>query len=119
MADTPKFNFNAPVGNVADTVQAGGKMQAIQHNYAAETKQNLAEAAKEIQDLLYQLSLTSPTSDDAVVAAVHQEIRRNPTLKARLISALKAGGLEALKAIFNHPLFSIPAETVKGWLEAE
>jgi uncharacterized protein YjbI with pentapeptide repeats len=118
MTDTPKFNFNAPVGNVADTVQAGGKMQAIQHNYAAETKQNLAEAAKEIQDLLYQLSLTNPSSTD-VVAAVHQEIRRNPTLKARLISALKAGGLEALKAIFNHPLFSIPAETVKGWLEAE
>ena len=118
MADTPKFNFNAPVGNVADTVQAGGKMQAIQHNYAAETKQNLAEAAKEIQDLLYQLSLTNPSSTD-VVAAVHQEIRRNPTLKARLISALKAGGLEALKSIFDHPLFSIPAETVKGWLEAE
>ena len=118
MADAPKFNFQGPVGNVADTVQAGGKMQAIQHNYAAETKQNLAEAAKEIQDLLYQLSLTNPTSTD-VVAAVHQEIRRNPTLKARLISALKAGGLEALKSIFNHPLFSIPAETVKGWLEAE
>jgi hypothetical protein len=69
--------------------------------------------------LLYQLSLTNPASEEAVAEAVHQEIRRNPTLKARLISALQAGGLEALKAIFNHPLFSISAETVKGWLEAE
>ncbi|MCH4904217.1 hypothetical protein GSN00_07410 [Cylindrospermopsis raciborskii CHAB3438] len=40
-------------------------------------------------------------------------------LKNRLQSALEAGGLEVLKAIFDHPLFSIPAETIKGFLEAE
>lgn len=34
-------------------------------------------------------------------------------------TALKAGGIEALKAIFNHPAFSIPAETIKAWLEVE
>ena len=51
--------------------------------------------------------------------AIHDEIKNNPTLKARLQSALKAGGLEALKAIFNHPLFNIPAETIKGFIEAE
>lgn len=27
--------------------------------------------------------------------------------------------VEALKAIFNHPLVSIPIETIKGWVEAE
>ncbi|OUC15346.1 MAG: hypothetical protein B0A82_07650 [Alkalinema sp. CACIAM 70d] len=92
----------------------------IQGNYyAADTRQSLAESAKEISDLLNQLSVTYPTTDPAMMAALHHEIQRNPTLKARLVGALKAGGLEALKAIFNHPLFSIPAETVKGWLEAE
>ncbi|RCJ26186.1 hypothetical protein A6770_26610 [Nostoc minutum NIES-26] len=102
----------------AETVNAyqiGGNIT----NYAPEQKQNLAEAAAEIQKLLYQLSQNNPTTTEAVTEAIHQEIKRNPTLRARLQSALKAGGLEALKAIFNHPLFSIPAETIKGWLEAE
>lgn len=91
----------------------------IQGNYyAAETRQSLAEAAQEISDLLNQLSGTYSSTDAAMMDALHQEIQRNPTLQARLLSAFKAGGLEALKAIFNHPLFSIPAETVKGWLEA-
>jgi hypothetical protein len=84
-----------------------------------EQKKTLSEAAAEIQELLNQLSKTEYTSDEDLVDALHQEIKRNPTLKARLVSALKSGGLEALKAIFNHPVFSIPAETVKGWLEAE
>ncbi|GAA6615889.1 substrate-binding periplasmic protein [Scytonema sp. NUACC26] len=116
------FNFQNPqfAGGLvnADKVTAdriGGNIT----NYTTEQKQNLAQAAAEIQQLLFQLSQTNPITDEIVTEAIRQEIRRNPTLKARLQSALKAGGLEALKAIFNHPLFSIPAETVKGWLEAE
>ncbi|MUG99775.1 hypothetical protein F7734_48890 [Scytonema sp. UIC 10036] len=101
----------------AHTVNAG-QISGNITNYTQEQKQNLAQAAAEIQQLLFQLSQANPT-DAVVTEAIHQEIKRNPTLKARLQSALKAGGLEALKAIFNHPLFSIPAETVKGWLEAE
>ena len=93
--------------------------QFNQHNYAPEQKQNLAEAAAKIQQLLYQLSQNNSTSIEVVTEAIYQEIKCNPMLKARLKGALKAGGLEALKAIFNHPLFSIPADTVKGWLEAE
>ena len=84
----------------------------------AESK-TLVEATVEIQQILYRLSQSNPTTPEEVTEAIHQEIKRNPTLKKRLKGALKAGGLEALKAIFNHPVFSIPAETVKGWLEAE
>ena len=87
-------------------------------DYAPEERQSLAQAAVEIQQLLYQLSQKNITSME-VVTRIHQEIKCNPTLEARLESTLKAGGLEALSAIFNHPLFSIPAETVKGWLKAE
>ncbi len=94
--------------------QIGGNIT----NYTPEQKQNLAEAAAEIQQLLNQLAQTNPTTE-LVTEAVYQEIKRNPTLKARLLAALKAGGLEALKAIFDNPIFSIPAETIKGWLEAE
>jgi hypothetical protein len=89
-----------------------------EHNYAQE--QNLATAASEIQKLLDQLAQSYPNSTEAtLVQAIQVEIQRNPTLKARLINALKSGGVEALKAIFNHPFVSVPVETIKGFLEAE
>ncbi|MDX2239590.1 MAG: pentapeptide repeat-containing protein [Leptolyngbyaceae cyanobacterium bins.302] len=111
----PKYDMrNSNFANFADTIQDGGKQQTVQHIYAPE--QNLAAAAAEIQQLL---AVVNPKSDDEFAEAVYREIQKNPTLKARLVNALKSGGLEALKAIFNHPAFSIPAETIKGWLEAE
>jgi HEAT repeat protein len=81
-------------------------------------KQNLAEATKEVQELLTQLAKTNP-SEATIAHTIQQEIKRNSTLKARLVNALKTGGIEALKAIFNNPFVSIPVETVKGFLEAE
>lgn len=120
-AASPVFNIH---GSVASVVTGGevtyqDKVVGSEHNYPPEQRQNLATAAAEIQQLLNQLSQTNPTNREALEAAVYQEIQHNPTLKARLKSALKAGGLEALKAIFNHPAFSIPLETIKGWLEVE
>ena len=113
MAEQPKVqqNFHASVYGVAGNVEGDFK------NYPPEQRQNLAEAAAEIQQLLNQLAQTNPTTD-VVTEAIHQKIKTDPTFKARLLAALKAGGLEALKAIFNHPAFSIPAETIKGFLEA-
>jgi uncharacterized protein YjbI with pentapeptide repeats len=114
MAEQPKVqqNFHASVYGVA------GNVEGDFNNYLPEQKQNLAEAAADIQKIINQLAQTNPTTD-AVTEAIHQEIKRNPTLKARLISALKAGVLEGLKTFVNHPLFNIPAETIKGFLEAE
>ncbi|AVH68430.1 pentapeptide repeat-containing protein [Nostoc sp. 'Peltigera membranacea cyanobiont' N6] len=114
MAEQPKVqqNFHASVYGVA------GNVEGDFNNYLPEQKQNLAEAAADIQKILNQLAQTNPTTD-AVTEAIHQEIKRNPTLKTRLISALKAGVLEGLKTFVNHPLFNIPAETIKGFLEAE
>jgi hypothetical protein len=110
-------------GDTYHVGQAGavGKYARSDNNdfFQSEQKQTLAQAAAEIQQLLSHLSETEYISEVDFVNAVHQEIKKNPTLKARLVNALKSGGLEALKAIFNHPVFSIPAETVKGWLEAE
>lgn len=114
MAEQPKVqqNFHASVYGVA------GNVEGDFNNYLPEQKQNLAEAAADIQKILNQLVQTNPTTD-VVTEAIHQEIKRNPTLKARLISALEAGVLEGLKTFVNHPLFNIPAETIKGFLEAE
>lgn len=106
----------------ADTVtaqQIGGNIT----NYSTEQKQNLAEAAAEIQQLLNQLGQSYPTNTPlekqiAVTEALKQ-IDSNPTLKARVIGALKSGGTEALKELVDHPLVNILLATLEGWQDAE
>ena len=113
-----KYDQRNSNNQFVDTAQSGSNPTFNQSNYAPEQRQNLAEAAADIQQLLNQLAQTNPRTD-VVTEAVHQKIKTDPTFKARLLAALKAGGIEALKAIFNHPAFSIPVETIKGFLEAE
>ncbi|WP_404790137.1 HEAT repeat domain-containing protein [Altericista sp. CCNU0014] len=125
MSETPKYDLRgANIGNFAETVQ--GDQISTQQNYAA--PQNLTEAAAEIQKLLEQLAQSNPAiseeqDQNAALEILHQEIKRSPTLKSRLLNALKSGGTEALKlaleAVFKNPLVAIPVETIKGWIEAE
>lgn len=106
----------------ANTVQAG-QIGGDIHNYAPEQRQNLAEAAAEIQQLLQQLEQTYPTSTprekQIVVAEAIERIENNPALKVRVIGALKAGGTEALKELVDHPLINILLATLEGWQQAE
>ncbi|ELS33782.1 MULTISPECIES: HEAT repeat domain-containing protein [Pseudanabaena] len=112
-------NFSGANFGAANIANLGGTVNEQKIVQKTEVpKQNLAEATKEVQELLNQLAKTNP-SEATIAETIHQEIKRNPTLKARLVNALKTGGIEALKAIFNNPLVSIPVETVKGFLEAE
>ena len=95
----------------------------IQGNYyAAREKQNLADAAAEIQELLKQLEKTNPTSTNkekmVVVGEAVDRIENNPALKTKVINALKAGGTEAFKEAVDHPLVNILVATIEGWKEA-
>lgn len=106
----------------ADTVtanQIGGNIT----NYNPEQKQNLTQAAAEIQQILNQLSQSYPTATTSekmtVVARAVDEIESNPTLKARVIGALKAGGTEAFKELIDHPLVNILLASIDGWQDAE
>jgi len=123
---TSNFNLqNAQFGGGlvnADTVtanQIGGNIT----NYSTEQRQNLAEAAAEIQQLLDQLSQTYPTTTTSeqmiAVAKAIDEIENNPTLKARVIGALKSGGKEAFKELIDNPLVNILLASIEGWQEAE
>ncbi len=129
MSQSPKkqstFNLqNAQIGGGlvdAETVNAeqiGGNIT----NYTTEQKQNLAQAAAEIQQLLTQLEQTNPTTTSAqkmaVVAKAVDEIEKNPTLKARVVGALKSGGVEALKEALDHPLVNVFIAAVDGWQDA-
>ncbi|WP_414528821.1 pentapeptide repeat-containing protein [Nodularia chucula] len=119
MSETFNNNFNQPnIANFANKIQDDARQQANQNIYQSQQNQNLDTTKEEIQQILNQLAQTNP-STDAATEVIHQKIKADPTFKARLLAALKAGGLETLKAIFNHPAFSIPVETIKGYLEAE
>ena len=88
-------------------------------NYTSNQKQNLTEAAAEIQRLLEQLSKTHPTKtpqEKIIIAAeLVDEIDNSPTLKQRLISGLKAGGVSALGSMLSHPAASIAIAALEGW----
>lgn len=130
MPEAPKKVSNFDLKNAqfagglvdADTVaatQIGGNIT----NYTPEQRQNLVDAAKEIQDLLQHLEQNYPTTTSAqkmtVVAKAIDEIEKNPTLKARVIGALKSGGTEALKELVDHPLVNILVASIEGWQDAE
>ena len=134
MADTTKNDFSSgnfsqglvnvdkSQGNRVDGPIYANHVGGIINNYPPEQKQNLADAAAEIQQLLQQLEQNYPNATEiekqsALAITLQQEIKQNPTLKARLINALKEGGIEALKVLFG-PI-GIPIEMVKGWIEAE
>jgi negative regulator of replication initiation len=121
-------NFNndfskANVANFTNKTQDNARQQANQYNYAPEQTQNLAEAAKEIQQLLKQLEKTNPTETElekvTVAAKAAEEIKNNPTLKTRVISALKSGGTEAFKEAVDNPIVNILVAIIEGWTEAE
>lgn len=89
------------------------------HNYASEQKQNLVEAAKEIQDLLSQLENSYPTetsSQNTILARkTIEKIENNPTLKERIIAAIRDGGVEALTELIDHPAVKVLKSTLEGW----
>jgi len=106
-------HFNAPVTGVA------GNVEGNQNIYSLKQHQTLAEAAKEIQQLLNQLSETYPaaTSTEQMTIATKavEAIEKNPALKQRVIGALKAGGTEALKELVDHPAVNILLAVLEGW----
>jgi hypothetical protein len=130
MSEGSKQQFNNDLCNAqfagglvnADKVEAG-QIGGNINNYTPQQRQNLAEAAAEIQQLLQQLEQTNPTTSTSekmtVVAKAVDEIEKNPTLKVRIIGALKSGGTEALKEAIDHPLVNILMASIEGWQEAE
>ncbi|MGK7921165.1 MAG: pentapeptide repeat-containing protein, partial [Trichodesmium sp.] len=86
-----------------------------------EAKQNLAEAAQEIQELLQQLeksnSIETTAGQMAVAAQAIEIVENNPTLKQRVIGALKSGGTEAFKEAIDNPVANVLVAAFQGWVE--
>lgn len=86
----------------------------------ASAKSSLAEAAKEIQDLLKQLeatNLTTSTTEQMLVAAeAVKQIESDPTFKQKAINAAKSGTLDFLK---QTPIGVIVTAAIESWTNAE
>ena len=114
MADKRVINMGS--GNYNERIQGN----YIQGNYyTAGEKQNLVEAAAEIQKLLEQLDKSYSTDTTMgkmqVAAETIKHIDNNPTLAERIISALKAGGVQAFEQFLNHPAASFVIGALEDW----
>jgi MoxR-like ATPase len=82
-------------------------------------KQDLSEAASEIQSLLERLSESYPSSTTAEKMVIATQaidyIENNSTLLKRVLSAIKAGGIEALGQALNHPASSFLIAAFEDW----
>jgi uncharacterized protein YjbI with pentapeptide repeats len=121
MSNSEEFTNNlegANIANFANQVRDNARQQANQYNYSSET-QSLADAAKEIQALLDQLSQRYPTDTKAAKRAFANEaiqhIDNDPALAQRILSALGAGSTAALEQFLNHPAASFVINALDDW----
>lgn len=81
-------------------------------------RQTLAEAAREIQELLQQLETTNPTATEAeqtafVTAAI------GPTRREHILGALQAGWKEVIQEFLDQPYLHIGIATLERWKIAD
>ena len=80
---------------------------------------NLPQAAKDIKDLLDEISATDTTNNQTLIAMKAIEaIENNPTLKERIINAGKEAGFAAIDAAVEHPAIKIFTAAIKGAIDA-
>ena len=110
------FGIGVNKGNIQSGAKVGGIINEAQ-------PQNLAEAAKEIQQLLEQLGETYPTDTTmgkmSIATEAIQQIDSNPQLTSRVLSALQAGGTSALDSFLDHPAASFVIGALEDWQQSK
>lgn len=110
-------NFHGHIGSVAGNVE--GDQKTIQHNYASDQRQTLAEAAAEIQQLLKQLEQTNPTATEAQQIE-HVNDETTPKFKKRVVGALQATGEAAIdEFVLENKYLKVAKAAIKGWMKPE
>ena len=79
-----------------------------------------AAVANEIQSLLQQLekstNINTTTGKMAIATQAIEHIENNRTLAARVLSACKAGGTQALASFLHHPAASFVLSALDDWI---
>ena len=101
---------------------AGDKVMGDKINTQINNSQDLTQAAKDIKTLLTQLETdydpTKPVDKAMMTAKVVESVDNNPTLKARVVNALKEGGSTALEEAIDHPVVKPVVAALKGFIDA-
>ncbi|MBE9028770.1 hypothetical protein IQ266_03225 [filamentous cyanobacterium LEGE 11480] len=111
---------DANIANYANVVRENSSMQANQYIHNAQTHTQLGSTAEEIDNLLIRISTKHPVETRIermkVADAAMQYINvNNPSLKTKILSALKAGSIDALGQLLNHPASSFFIAAIKDW----
>jgi DNA-directed RNA polymerase alpha subunit len=119
MSDNSKVQMNMDRATIS-----GGVAGNVEGDFNVNPQQQtLLEAAKEIQQLLNQLSQTYPTTTTTekmeVASAAIQRIENNYTLRQRVLSALKTGGIQALGQMLNHPAATFVIAALEDWQKSQ
>ncbi|MGK7919030.1 MAG: pentapeptide repeat-containing protein [Trichodesmium sp.] len=116
--------IHGAVGNKGGNYGVVGSQGDIKDSKIAGTiyesqEQNLAQAAKDIQELLEQLDETYPsdttTGKMKIATEVITQIDNNSTKAERIFSAIKAGGVSAVEQLLNHPASSFVIAALEDW----
>jgi len=121
IGDSYQQSGNFGIGHMSGgTIESGAKVAGVINEAQ---QRNLAEAAAEIQQLLEQLEKSHPANTTAGKMAIATEaisqIDSNPTLAARILSALKVGGISAFEQLLNHPAASFVIGALEDWQETK
>ncbi|MBW4464491.1 MAG: DUF4926 domain-containing protein [Pegethrix bostrychoides GSE-TBD4-15B] len=118
--DSPMSNTIHQYGQ-GDNI-SGDKVMRDKIGTQINNSQNLAQAAQEIKALLTQLDQDydsgTPTGQAMISAKTIEKIESNPTLKARVVNALKEGGAVALESAIDHPAVKPVVALLKGFMDA-
>jgi len=117
--NTNDIHNSGVIGAIATGDSTVSDVKVEYTNIETKADKSLAEAAKEIQDLLAELEQTYPTNtvpeQMVVVQEAIQRIENNPTLKQRVIAALQGGTVEGFKQLLDNSYINILMAAIQGW----
>ena len=100
-----------------------GNVEGNVVKHSSESRQSLAEAAEEIQNLLEQLEQTYSTETTTGRMQMATEaiacLDRDPSLGQRILSALGSGSIAALESLLNHPAASFAIAALDDWRDSK
>ncbi len=103
-------------GEIKDSAKVAGTIYESQ-------EQNLAQAAKDIEELLEQLDQTYPSDTMPgkvkIAEEVITQIDNNQTKAERILSAIKSGGVAAFEQFLNHPASSFVIAALEDWQKSK
>ena len=129
--DNPRFNQKkGDTQTMSNTINQYGKGDNIggdkvlgdKINAQINNSQDLAQATRDIKALFAELDQshdkTTPAGQAMIYARTIEAIEGDPTVKQRLINAVKEGGAAAIEAAIEHPAIKPVVAAVKGYIDA-